>query len=350
MSKSKRKINFKELLSAILALVLVLSVVSGCVAISNIDTKTISSMKFKKGDLNAQGAYAKSDTAIYTADLFECQGLTVTLDFESDCQYRVYYYREDKSFIGATALMKEDYAKEEDFENAKYARIVIYPTLEAKDTIGLLEVTSYAKQLTIKVDKNQNFEPVLVPVIPDIQSQLDFRSAFPSRIDLSAFAYADNTLFENKTVRRIGVPIKVIKDINEDSTFTVYVIRGDGSSTFTKVKEIELTIPANTFYQKEHINIADAAADGKTYNYMYTHLGGEEILDYYVIDEWYYFDVNISLGEGESLGFSSTTDDVFFAYHNGLPAEERMGMYATIFRVPGLSKEVEIYFDIMVLE
>ena len=350
MSRSKRKINLKELLSAILALLLVLSVVGGCVAISNIDTKTISSMKFKKGDLNAQGEFTKSDTAIYTKELFECQGLTISLDFENNIEYRVYYYREDKSFLACTELLKEDYAKEDSFKNAKYARIVIYPILEAKETIGIFDVTSYSSQMTIKVDKKQNFEPVLVQVIPNITTELNFGSAFPVQINNGPYCYADLNLFENKTIRRIGVPVKLIRDIEEDAVFTVYVISGDGSSAaFKKVKEIELVIPANTFYDKEKVSLEGIDVSGSTYNYLYNQID-DEITNYSIIDEWVYFDVNITVGKGETLAFYTEGDDVFFAYHNGLPDEEAMDMFAKVFTVPTLSKDVEFYMDVYCLE
>ena len=349
MSRRKSKISLKELLSAILAFALVLGVVGGCVAISSIDTKTISSTKFKLGDLNAQGAYLESKTAIYTADLFECQGLTVTLDFESDCEYRVYYYRDDKTFIGATPLLKEDYSKEDSYQNARYARIVIYPNLEDKETIFLLNVISYAKQLKIKVDKNQNFEPVLYQAISNIEKELNFASAFPVQINNGPYCYADIKLFENKTIRRIGVPVKLIRDIEEDAEFTVYVISGNGSAAFTKVKEIQLVIPANTFYAKEKVSLEGIDVPGSTYNYLYNHIN-DEITNYSIIDEWVYFDVNITVGKGETLAFYNEGDDVFFAYHNGLADEETMDMYSKVFTVPILSKDVEIYMDVYCLE
>ncbi len=349
MSRRIKNITLKEILSAALALVLILGVVGGCIALTKIDTKTVSSLSFNRGDLTEQGTYLKSDTAIYTEDLFECQGLTVTLDFESNLEYRVFYYREDKSIIDATERLKEDYSKSDSYANAKYARIVVYPFLEKNEKIGAFDVNKHARMLTIKVNKDQAFEAPLVQSIPGINEQLIFASSFPVQVNNGPFAYQDLTIFEKKTIRRIGVPVKLIKDVTEDAIFTVYVVSGNGNGSFNKIQEVTLTIPANTFTEKPKVTLDNIDVVGSTYNYLYS-IVGDEVANYSIIDEWVYFDVDITVSSGQTLGFFSSKDDILFAYHNGLADEDAMDMYITIFSTPNPAPMVEFYIDVLYLE
>ena len=349
MSKTKKRISLKDIASAVVACLLILAVIGGCIAISKIDTKTISSLSFKRGSLTESGTYQKSDTAIYTEELFECQGLTVTVDFESDVEYRVFYYREDKSFIGATENLKVDYEKDATYANAKYARIVIYPTLESGKKVGIFDVNKYARQITIKVSLDQSFDPVLTETIPGIKNQLTFESSFPIQKNNGPYCYQDMSIYEGKTVRKIGVPVKLIKDVSEDATFTVYVVTKTSSGTFTKVKELKLVIPGGTFGGKEKVSLDNIGVTGSTYNYLYN-LVGDEITGYSIIDEWYYFDVDIHLENGQTLAFFDSEDDIFPAYHNGLANEEAMDMYCNIFGTLATAPSVEFYTDVLILE
>ena len=169
MSRFKRKIkiNWKNIISFVLVGALLFGVVAGLSSIFGKDTKTISSMAFAVGSINEQGNYEKSDLSIYTKDMFACQGLSIEPDFEATGAYQVFFYDEDKNFIGATDIMEAEegvYKKSNDFAYAKYCRIVITPDVpndedgnpEEDFKIRFYEVVGYADDYNITVNKKQN--------------------------------------------------------------------------------------------------------------------------------------------------------------------------------------------------
>ena len=171
MVRYRKKINWKSLLTAVLAVLLFAGAVVGIASMGGKETKTISSLSFKVGAIDENGVFAKSDTSIYTKDMFECQGLKIEPDFETTGTYQVFYYGEDKAFLGATEVMEANagaYAKGEEFTEAKYARIVITPEIPVDEDgkeiedfkIRSLQVAGYANDYTITVNKDQTFKAV----------------------------------------------------------------------------------------------------------------------------------------------------------------------------------------------
>ena len=168
MRKLRRKLNLKSILSATLVCALLVGSVFGLTSVLGKKEKTISPFAFSQGAVNEKGIYEESKTSIYTKELIECQGLTITPDFEASGTYQVFYYDENKNFIGATDdLNAEDgaYTKGNTFEIAKYARIMITPDVPTDENgkkvedfkIRFYEVNGYAKDYTITVNKKQNF-------------------------------------------------------------------------------------------------------------------------------------------------------------------------------------------------
>ena len=162
-----KKINWRGILSAILVGVLLVGSVAGLGAVFGKDTKNISSTAFSVGAIDENGNYVKSDVSIYTKDLFECQGLSIEPDFEATGTYRVFYYSEDKNFIGSTdALNAADgvYNKGAEYAFATYARVMITPEVpvdedgneEEEFKIRFYEAVSYASDYTISVNKKQD--------------------------------------------------------------------------------------------------------------------------------------------------------------------------------------------------
>ena len=169
MAKFRRKIKWKSLISAGLALLLCVGAIVGVTSISGKDTNTVSAMSFKVGAIGENGGYVKSETSIYTKDMFECQGLTIEPDFEATGTYQVFFYGEDKAFIGATDVMDasvDTYVKGDEFPGAKYARVMITPEIPTDDDgvavedfkIGSFDVMGYASDYTISVAKDQTIK------------------------------------------------------------------------------------------------------------------------------------------------------------------------------------------------
>lgn len=168
MAKFYRNSRFKSIISVILAALVIFGAAAGIIALTNKETKNVSSLSFSVGGINAEGNYEKTDLSIYTKDMFECQGLSIEPDFEATGTYKVFYYDSDKKFIGATnELNAEDgvYTKGDKFVVAQYARIMITPDVPVDEDgveeedfkIRFYEAMSYAGDYTITVSKEQTF-------------------------------------------------------------------------------------------------------------------------------------------------------------------------------------------------
>ena len=160
----------KSIISGILCVGLIAGVLAGAIALFGGSTKTVSSFEFSVGAIDENGNHIKnSKQAIYTEDLIECQALTIEADYEADGTYQVFYYAQDKKFIGASDVMNTSdglYEKGDTFQLARYCRIMITPAVpvdedgnaEADFKIRFYEVYGYASDYTITVDKKQNYK------------------------------------------------------------------------------------------------------------------------------------------------------------------------------------------------
>ena len=169
MARYRKRIKWKSLLTAGLALLLCVGAIVGISSMTAKETTSISALAFKVGAIGENGNYVKSETSIYTKDMFECQGLTIEPDFEATGTYQVFYYGEDKAFLAATEVLKTSegaYVKGDEYPEAKYARIVITPEVPTDDNgevvedfkISSLDVMGYASDYTITVAKDQTFD------------------------------------------------------------------------------------------------------------------------------------------------------------------------------------------------
>lgn len=162
----KKKLNWKLILKLSLIALLLVGTVFGIVKKVSIKTKSVSSFNFSRGALDTEtGLFVESKSSLCTQDPIECQGLTITPDFDSKVTYQIFWYSYDDMYFGCTDIFENN----SKFVNevpalARYARIVIYPSLVGSDgeyledpTIKLYNVYNIANDLTIKVNKKQNF-------------------------------------------------------------------------------------------------------------------------------------------------------------------------------------------------
>lgn len=153
--------NWKGLVSAIVAVLVFIGIVAGVAALVGNDTKTISSSAFSVGGLDSNGKYVSTNKTIVTKNAFECVGLRVEPDFDSNVTYDVYYYDFNGKFIESKLGLTEIY--DEDYPLAKLARIVIHPEIP-EDTdlddfkIRFWEVGGIANGLKITVNKDQDYK------------------------------------------------------------------------------------------------------------------------------------------------------------------------------------------------
>jgi hypothetical protein len=163
-----KRLNWKAILSGIILVAVVAGVIGLVVALTGSETTKIGSSNFAVGAVNDDGVYEKSNTSVYTKNVIPCQGLTIDPDFEATGTYQVFYYGENKNFIGATSVINSEdgiYKKGNTFPTAKYCRIMITPDApldeegnEQKDfKIRFYEVGGVVGDYDITVSKNQNY-------------------------------------------------------------------------------------------------------------------------------------------------------------------------------------------------
>lgn len=147
----------KKILTIILSVLLGIGIISACVfAFKTDDTKRIKP-NFSVGSIDSSGKYVESDDSIYS-DLFECQGLKVELDFDSNAKYSVYFYRFDQSFVNSVVDQTDIYELPLS-DVVKYARIVITPNFDnetiEEHKIRFWEIHGIAKLVKITVNADQ---------------------------------------------------------------------------------------------------------------------------------------------------------------------------------------------------
>lgn len=170
MAKGKRKFKLGKLGRTIVTVIIVavvLGVVGVAVILFNNDYRSIGANAFEVGSLSTiDGQHVKDDTAIYTKDVIECQGLRIKPEFDSDVTFQIFWYNEDELYINCTEKTTSPSAQ---FVNgvpalAKYCRIVIFPSQldeegkQIKDfEVSSWDIRSIVKNLNITVDKKQDF-------------------------------------------------------------------------------------------------------------------------------------------------------------------------------------------------
>lgn len=118
--------------------------------------KSVGTTKYSIGGLDSKGNYMSTDKSIFTKKAFECQGLNVTPNFDTDVSYQIYFYDQDNKFVHTTGSLTGAFVQDSVPFFAKYARIVITPKDDNKVTI--FEVTKYAKQIKTTIYREQGFK------------------------------------------------------------------------------------------------------------------------------------------------------------------------------------------------
>lgn len=136
------------------------------------------------------------------------------------------------------------------------------------------------------------------------------------------FAYANTGLFAEKTISKIGIPVKSVSALDENQTFTLYVINADAitNNTPATVKNTyELTLPLSELGSSTTVN------------------------------KWVYVDLsnyNIVLNENETLAFGSTTDTVAWGFSQSTPSDNTYEFKTLVLTDEIAEGKWEIYFDI----
>ena len=162
----KFKKNWQNWLSVGLGILFFIGAVFGISSIAkkaNEDTKAIS-LTYAVGGLNFYGKYEETKDSIYTKDAFECQGLKITPNFDSQVSYRVFFYDANEEFIECTSVLTEFYEGAPIV--AKYARLVITP--QNDNNVSLFEIHKYSSDIKVQIAKDQ--ETVLISALKNLSN------------------------------------------------------------------------------------------------------------------------------------------------------------------------------------
>lgn len=97
------------------------------------------------------------------------------------------------------------------------------------------------------------------------------------------YAYTDTSFFAGKHITRIGIPVKSVQALYENQTFTLSVVKTT-SNAYQYVSQHKLTMPL------------------------------EALGAFTTVNKWIYLDVDIRLGEDETLAFGMPDDTVSWGY------------------------------------
>lgn len=153
LTKKTRR-NLK-ILGVVLLLIGGASLVKNC---SNVDDSGLVEInpKFSIGGLQENtGKYEESEYTLYTKNAFECEGLEITADFDSEVNYQVFFYDESGAFVSATEVLDGNY-RDEVPAFATHARLeltpVFAPDVKQEDRkLTWYNYRQYTDDITIRV-------------------------------------------------------------------------------------------------------------------------------------------------------------------------------------------------------
>ena len=207
----KRKNQVKSIVTAVISIALVVAVLAGLGVLFTRETKSISPTAFSVGGIDQNGAFVKVTNSIYTKDFQECQGLMIEPDFETKGTFQVFYYDENKAYLGSTGVLNAAdgvYDKGADYTFAAYCRIMITPVIEVEDEEGsavvkepkirFWEVGKYVMNYKITVDKDQTLqyrisEFACTEYVPDVKwaAQTDGKIIYQSETSSRSYEAFD---------------------------------------------------------------------------------------------------------------------------------------------------------------
>ena len=160
------KIKMNRKVKRILSIVLGIAVLAGAIAlVANLvkpknDDNGLKEIHptFEVGGLNETGEFVDIKESLYTKKAIEYSELKVSLDFDADVTYQLFYYDADDKFVSASEVLTKGHTEVLKNET-KFVRILVTPvyadaTDEDKE-IKWYEIRNYAKQLTISTKVNE---------------------------------------------------------------------------------------------------------------------------------------------------------------------------------------------------
>lgn len=194
------------------------------------------------------------------------------------------------------------------------------PTITVKATVNAAQVDHSDVAANAYEEK-----PIFPTILSDFPTEYISNSAEVKQ-EYATFSYQNVDLFAGKTISKIGIPIKNVSAIDDNQTFTIYVLDKE------KVSKKQKAEPLRTYVI--HPKKEDLGFDAKAVN------------------KWVYVDLtdeNIVLSETETLAFGGKSDTVKFGYSSYNHSWKKRGTYFFYSRVDGSSPSAtteNLLFDV----
>lgn len=154
LQKHKKGDKIKWVITFLVGIGLVASVAALTVKLNRqTTTTTIGGEAYSIGAIGDDGLYSESNSSIYMRKSITTDGLKCELAEGAKIKYQLFYYDKDNAFISKSSELTTDFDGIGIPETAKSVKIVITPTADEDGKVSLLEVLSYASQLTVTVNR-----------------------------------------------------------------------------------------------------------------------------------------------------------------------------------------------------
>ena len=287
-----KKSFWKNVLAVLLVVVLAAGFIAGGVALGKYikDKKTTVTTIWERGAIAADGRVDSNNNSIHTKELFECRGLEIEPKLDANVKYRVAFYDSNKDFIEMTDYRSSKMKAEEVPFFAQYARVEVNAGVEdgTKVEIGLLKITSYSKQVKIRVDKKQS---TLAARVQEITLTGNVAS-------IDGVGYVGAQTGEYVYSSASPYVISALIDVS-DANFAIVKVKT--SSLTSKVRANSYVLPAICGYK-----VQDGAVIGNYLNTSYITCSS--------IDDCTYICYNVSDCEEFSLAVEEASSEVLEVY------------------------------------
>lgn len=118
-----------------------------------VETKTIGATSYQVAVYDVDtGKIDKEDIEHILSDMITVDGLTIKTSEDSNVEYTLHWFNEDKDYLSSSEAQTDDWAGTVP-ENAKYVRIEIDPVKDEDGVVSLFELPGYVAQLEVTVNK-----------------------------------------------------------------------------------------------------------------------------------------------------------------------------------------------------
>lgn len=138
----------------VLAVALAAGLITNFVMDENrVETKTIGATSYQVAvyDIDT-GKIDKADTEHILSDLITVDGLSIKTSEDSNINYTLHWFNEDKDYLSSSEALADDFAGNVP-DGAKFVRIEIDPVKDEDGVVSLFELPGYVAQLEVTVNK-----------------------------------------------------------------------------------------------------------------------------------------------------------------------------------------------------